>query len=185
MAWLAGERVTLRAWERDDVRLRWEADQTPDAHEPRMRDWHEPPVSLQRREQEFDAQQSEPDPTVVALVIETDGHVVGDINIFDIDQRNRSAIIGLSIWHGEDRGRGYASDAMRTMLAWAFDQMNLHRIELTVDPRNIAARRVYEKMGFVEEGRRREGHFDGGRYTDEVMMGLLDREFRARYGCAP
>ena len=180
MAWIAGERVVLRSWERDDIQVRWETDQTADNTETRMRDWHEPPRSLQQREAEFEAQQAEPDASTVALIIEADGRPVGDINLFHIEPRNSNAAVGMSIWRAEDRGRGYGSDAMRAMLAWAFRQMNLHRVELSVDPANAQAIAVYRKAGFVEEGRRREAHFTDGAYTDDLMMGILRRDFEAQ-----
>lgn len=179
MAWIAGERVILRSWERDDVRVRWETDQTPDNTEIRLRDWHEPPRSLQQREAEFDALQAEPDSTSVALIIEAEDRPIGDINLFHIDTRNSNAAVGMSIWRAEDRGRGYGSDAMRALLAWAFRQMNLHRVELSVDPSNAAAIAVYRKAGFAEEGRRREAHFSDGAYVDDIMMGILRRDFEA------
>ena len=185
MAWIAGERTILRSWERDDVRLRWETEQTADSTEPRYRDWHEPPKSLAQREGEFDVQQAEPDPTTVALVIVAGERVVGDINLFHIDTRSRNASVGLSIWRPEDRGCGYGTDAMRALLRWAFRQMNLHRVELSVDPSNTAAIRSYAKAGFSEEGRRREAHFTDGVYVDDVMMGILRREFEARECRAP
>lgn len=180
MAWIAGEHVTLRAWERDDIKVRWESDQTADAEEQRMRDWHEPPKSLVQREAEFDAQQAEPDPATVALIIEAEGRVIGDINFFHVETRNRTASVGLSIWRPEDRGRGYGTDAMRALLRWGFAQMNLHRVELSVDPANERALRVYEKLGFEREGLRREAHYADGRYTDDVIMGILGRDFLAR-----
>ena len=90
MAWITGERVVLRAWERNDVHVRWETDQTADATETRLRDWHSAPRSLAQREGEFDAS-SEEDETVVALVIMADDRVIGDINLFEIDRRNRLA----------------------------------------------------------------------------------------------
>lgn len=179
MAWIAGQRVVLRAWERDDVRSRWEADQTADATEMQLRDWHEPPRSLAYREQEFDASVAEADDHVVALIIEADGRAVGDINLFDIDRRNRRASVGLSIWRPEDRNRGIGTDAMRALLAWAFREYNLHRVDLSVDPANKVAIHVYEKLGFVHEGRRREAHYGGGDYVDDVIMGLLSPEFDA------
>lgn len=180
MAWIAGDRVVLRAWERDDIRVRWETDQTADATEQRLRDWHEPPKSLQQREAEFDALQGEPDLTTVALIIEADGRAVGDINLFHIDQRNRCASIGLSIWCEDDRGHGYGTSAMRALLGWAFGQMNLNRVELSVAPDNTRAMKMYEHLGFTHEGRRREAHFEDGRYVDDVMMGILSREYEAR-----
>ncbi|MEX2247706.1 MAG: GNAT family protein [Dehalococcoidia bacterium] len=180
MAWIAGTRIVLRAWERDDIRARWEADQTPDATEQRLRDWHGPPRSLEQREQEFEDDQAEPDAASVSLIIEAEGRPVGDVNLFEMDDRNRHGRVGLSIWRGEDRDRGYGSDALRTMARWAFRQMNLHRLELSVDPRNDRAVHVYRKLGFVEEGCRRECHFDDGAYGDELVMGLLRTEFEAR-----
>jgi len=65
MAWLAGEHIVLRAWERDDVRALWESAQTVDDSGQRLRDWLEPPKSLAQLEQEFDANVSDPDPAVV------------------------------------------------------------------------------------------------------------------------
>ncbi len=180
MAWIAGERVVLRAWEREDVKLRWETDQTADATELRLRDWHGPPQSLQQREAEFDASQAEADPGTVSLIIQRDDQVVGDINLFHIDVRNRNASVGLSVWRADDRGKGYGSDALRSVLRWAFSELNLHRVELSVAPENAAAIHVYEKLGFVHEGSRREAHFSDAAYGDDVMMGLLRREFDAR-----
>ncbi|MEX0749611.1 MAG: GNAT family protein [Dehalococcoidia bacterium] len=178
MAWIAGDRVVLRAWEREDVQARWEADQTADATEMRLRDWHEPPRSLAYREQEFETAIAEPDEHVVALIIEAEGRAVGDINLFEIDARNRRASVGLSIWRPDDRNKGHSTDAMRALLRWAFGEYNLHRVELSVDPANAAAIRVYEKLGFVREGCRREAHFGGGGFVDDLMMGLLRPDFR-------
>lgn len=180
MAWIAGEKVTLRAWERADVHTRWETDQTADSTEARLRDWHEPPKSLQQREAEFDAQQTEPDPATVALIIEADGRVVGDINLFHYDAKNRNASIGLSIWRREDRDRGYGSDAMRALMRWGFREFNLHRIELSVAPENERALHLYAKLGFAMEGRRRESAYADGHYNDEIIMGVLRSEFEAR-----
>lgn len=177
MAWIAGERVVLRAWERNDIRARWEADQTADTTEVRLRDWHEPPRSLAYREQEFDAAITEPDESAVQLIIEAEGRPVGDINLFEIDVRNRRASIGLSVWRQDDRNKDYGTDAMRALLGWAFREYNLHRVELSVDPSNAAAIRVYEKLGFVPEGRRREAHYSGGIFIDDITMGLLRSEF--------
>ncbi len=180
MAWIAGERIVLRAWERDDLRPHWDAAQTADAGGQRLRDWHEPPRSFQQIEQDFDTWHAEPDPTVVRLIIEADGRAIGDIDLFHVDQRNRNALVGLGIWSADDRNRGYGTDALRTMLRWAFRHLNLHRVELSVEPENVNAIHVYEKLGFVSEGLRREHHYDDGCYRDERIMAILRREFEAQ-----
>ncbi len=179
MAWIAGERVVLRAWERSDVQALWDATQSGDATGQRLRDWHEPPRSLYQREQEFEAFQSDADPAVVRMVIEAEGGAVGDIDLFHIEPRNRNALVGLGIWRPEHRDRGYGTDALRTMLGWAFRHLNLRRIELSVEPENARAVHVYEKLGFVVEGCRREHHYDDGCYRDELIMAVLRREFEA------
>jgi RimJ/RimL family protein N-acetyltransferase len=177
MAWIAGDRIVLRAWEREDARARWEADQTADPTEVRLRDWHEPPKSLQQREAEYDAREADESGATLAFIIEAEGQPVGDVNLFSIDQRNRSAALGLSIWRPEHRDRGYGTDAIRALLRWAFRELNLHRVELSVDPGNARAVHVYEKLGFTPEGRRRESAFSNGGYVDELLMGILAHEF--------
>jgi RimJ/RimL family protein N-acetyltransferase len=179
MAWLAGEVVTLRAWERDDVRAAWQAAQSVDGKGEQLRDWRKPPRSLAEMEREFEANAADPPADVLEFLIQADGRPVGDIDLFRIDERNRSAMIGIGIWSAEDRGKGYGYDALRTVVRWAFEHLNLHRIELNVDPENAAALRIYERAGFVVEGRRRKHHFERGAYHDELTMGILREEFQA------
>jgi RimJ/RimL family protein N-acetyltransferase len=186
MAWIAGDRVGLRAWERDDVQACWEAAQNDDASGQRLRDWHEPPRSLYQREQEFETFQTDTDPSVVRMIIEADGRAVGDIDLFHIEARNRNALVGMGIWRAEDRDRGYGTDALRAMLRWAFRDLNLRRVELSVEPENARAVHVYKKLGFVMEGCRREHHYDDGCYRNELIMAVLRREFETPdNGAAP
>jgi RimJ/RimL family protein N-acetyltransferase len=104
------------------------------------------------------------------------------VDLFRIDERNRSATVGLGIWRAEDRGKGYGYDALQALMRWSFDHLNLHRVELSCDPENHPARAIYEKVGFVLEGRRRKQHFQRGDYHDELIMGLLREDFDAREG---
>ncbi|KAH9838845.1 putative gnat family protein [Teratosphaeria destructans] len=78
------------------------------------------------------------------------------------------------------QGRGYGSEAIRWTLRWAFEYGNLHRVELSAFEWNEGARRLYERLGFVPEGRRRKALFYKGRYWDMVEMGMLAEEWRAR-----
>ncbi|HIC94568.1 MAG TPA: N-acetyltransferase, partial [Anaerolineae bacterium] len=63
------------------------------------------------------------------------------------------------------------------LLGFAFREMNLHRVYLSVHDYNERAIRCYEKCGFRHEGRLREALFRDGRYHDELMMGILREEF--------
>ena len=77
-------------------------------------------------------------------------------------------------------GKGYGADAMRLLLDYAFSELNLHRVQLTVFAYNERAIALYEKVGFVREGAYREFLYrDGARY-DMYLYGLLRREWEAR-----
>lgn len=182
MAWIAGDLVVLRAFERDDVRVMWEAAQSPDGRGEQLRDWRKPPRSLAEMEREFDRNAEDPAADVLEFLIQVDGRAVGDVDLFEINDRNRCAMVGIGIWSAGDRGKGYGYDALRALVGWAFDHMNLQRIELSCDPDNAPARHIYERCGFVLEGRRRKRHYELGAYHDELIMGLLRDEFYAAGG---
>jgi RimJ/RimL family protein N-acetyltransferase len=94
-----------------------------------------------------------------------------------VDWRNRDAWLGIGIGNREDWGKGYGSDAMRLAVRYAFTELGLHRVSLTVLGSNPRAQRAYEKAGFVVEGRQRGlSHYDGQR-VDEVYMGILRDEW--------
>jgi RimJ/RimL family protein N-acetyltransferase len=120
----------------------------------------------------------------LGFAIETLGDppvLVGNISIFGIRAKDRSATLGIAL--GRDHlGRGYGTDAMRVIVGYGFRELGLHRIQLGVAPFNPAGIRAYEKAGFVEEGRLRESVLHDGRWYDEVLMSVLDHEWAARRG---
>lgn len=181
MAWIAGDRIILRAWERDDVGTSWEAAQSPDGKGEQLRDWRKPPKSLEIMQREFDQSIVGPPADVLEFIIAAAANErpIGDIDLFRIDERNRCAMVGMGIWHAADRGHGYGLDALRTLVRWAFDHLNMHRIELSADPNNAPAVHIYEKCGFQREGISRLRHFEDGTWHDELNMGLLRADFDA------
>ena len=94
---------------------------------------------------------------------------------------HRRTMLGINIITGYQR-QGYGSEAIRWALKWGFVYANLHRIELGAYEWNSRAIRLYERLGFVPEGRRREHIWFRGRYWDLIEMGVLEHEWRARYG---
>jgi RimJ/RimL family protein N-acetyltransferase len=69
--------------------------------------------------------------------------------------------------------KGYGTDAMRTFLRFGFEEMNLNRIDLTVDARNGRAIACYRKCGFVEEARLRQDRYSEGAYHDTLIMAVV------------
>jgi len=90
---------------------------------------------------------------------------------------HRYTTIGISI-HGDYQGQGYGSEAIRWVLRWAFDTAGVHRVGINVFEYNDGARRLYEKLGFKQEGVVREHWWHEGRWWDDVQFGMLESEWR-------
>lgn len=88
----------------------------------------------------------------------------------------RSASLGYCL-NQTEWGRGYATEAARTLLQWAFDTLDLNRVQSETDTRNIASARVLEKLGFELEGTLREDCIVNGDVSDSWVYGLLQRDW--------
>jgi RimJ/RimL family protein N-acetyltransferase len=117
--------------------------------------------------------------TTFAFVIHTleDGRLIGEIGLDGIRWTHGEAFVGIGLGDREDWGKGYGTDAMRILLRYAFTELNLHRVALTVFEYNPRAIRSYLKAGFVLEGRQRSYLNRDGRRWDMVFMGILREEW--------
>ena len=102
-----------------------------------------------------------------------DGKPVGSVYYRDIDNHNRSAEYGIFIGEESARGKGLGTETARLFTQFGFDTLHLHRISLRVLAENAAARRSYEKAGFVQEGVFRDMELLDGAYRDVVFMAKL------------
>jgi RimJ/RimL family protein N-acetyltransferase len=119
----------------------------------------------------------------LALAIETlDGVHIGQCGLHKGRPEDRHAELGIMIGDKDYWNRGFGTDAMLTLVRFAFEQMNLNKVALGVMEFNERAQAVYRKVGFVEEGRAREDYYQDGRYWDIVRMSVLRREFDALHG---
>lgn len=175
---LKGSRTTLRALEPSDAETMrsWYHD-----HEFSVLDGNIYPSSLEGI-REFLRSLPSPAFTDVSLGIENEkGSLIGIVRLKRGSAENRNADFGIAIerthWN-----LGYGTGATRAILGFAFGEMNLHRVQLGVLEYNTRAIRCYEKCGFIEEGRQRHSKFRDGRYWDNIMMAILDREFARTSG---
>ena len=115
---------------------------------------------------------------MLQLAIEMQGSVAGTVTLYKLDRGNRRCEIGFMLarphW-----GRGLMQEALPAVLDYAFDVMDMHRIEADVDPRNTASSRLLERLGFRHEGRLRERWFVNGEVCDSDYYGLLRHEWRS------
>ncbi|MGC1206484.1 MAG: GNAT family protein [Ornithinimicrobium sp.] len=129
------------------------------------------------------------DRIVWVIVDRASGQIVGESVISDLDPGNRSC--SFRIWISGARGRGLGTEATRLSVQHAFD-LGVNRVELEVYAFNPRARHVYEKVGFVHEGFKRQALLFEGEWIDAEMMSCLVDEWvdsgsdgKGRYAVSP
>ena len=105
---------------------------------------------------------------------ETDQSLLGAITLSNV-RRGVAESGTLGYWIGERcAGRGHATAAVRAMVAYAFDELALHRVEAACVPSNTASRRVLEKGGFQHEGQARAYLKINGAWADHLLFGIVN-----------
>jgi len=168
---LVGALVRLRPRMREDIALfvRWYSD-------PEVRHWlhlsEAPAPTLESERLRYEV--SERDPTRLTWVIETlDGVAIGNVSLVAIDELHGRAELGIGIGERTYWGRGYGTDAIRVVLRFAFEDMELRRVTLITDADNARGIRCYEKCGFVPEGTLRGHRLRHGKPIDMVAMAVM------------
>jgi RimJ/RimL family protein N-acetyltransferase len=178
---IAHGQVFLRPAEREDVPLfvRWLGDARTTRNLSMVA-----PMSIAMEEDWFEkvVENQGQDRYHFVICLLSDDRPIGTCGLFELDLRNGSAGLGISIGDPADTGRGYGSDAMRALVGWAFDMLRLERVWLDVYAVNDDARRLYERLGFVHEGVGRHAAFRFGEYVDLHRMSILSGEWRATQG---
>lgn len=103
--------------------------------------------------------------------------LIGFIGLFDLFQQHGDTLVAIALGERKYWGNGYGTDAMRIMLRYAFNELNLSRVGLIVFEYNPRAIRSYEKVGFIPEGRVRGAMHREGRRWDFLYMGILREEW--------
>lgn len=97
---------------------------------------------------------------------------IGTIGLHEINRATNRAVAGYVV-AAEARGNGFAARALRLLCGFAFEDMRLSRVEVTIEPDNRPSRATAEAVGFREEGRLRSYMTIAGARRDMVMYGLL------------
>ncbi|QIQ01896.1 GNAT family N-acetyltransferase [Streptomyces liangshanensis] len=150
-----------------------------------MRYWDSPPWTERARADRFLAstRKAADEGTGVRVAVDraSDGAFVGWCGLTGWNPDYRSASLGYcldeAMW-----GHGYATEAARALLGWAFDTLDLNRVQAEADTRNDASARVLEKVGFVREGTLREDCVVNGEVSDSWVFGLIRREWHPSAG---
>ncbi len=175
---LRGARVCLRALRADDVPALFALQSDPVG----MRHWSYPALTHVEQAQEVFERNERcaraGDCCPWAITLTGDDALIGTCTLFALDRNHRRALLGYAL-RREHWGNGYAQEALRLALGFAFGPLRLHRVEADVDPRNTASLRLLERLGFAREGLQRERYFVAGEVQDSALYALLAREFGA------
>ena len=129
---------------------------------------------------EYLEKNSNPEATFGIVTLNED-KMIGSISLEKISNINRTATLGIFIGDKDYWSKGYGSEAIKLLLDYGFNYLNLHSINLTVMSFNERAVKCYKKCGFKEVGRKREDKFVNGAYYDTIIMDILESEFKESY----
>ena len=115
------------------------------------------------------------------LLLDRRGQIVGESVINEIDWEMRKANYRVAIFSPSARGKGLGTWMAEKACETAFGELGLHRLELDVYSFNPRAERAYEKAGFRREGVLRDGIRDGEGYADDILMAILEEEWRGAH----
>jgi diamine N-acetyltransferase len=98
---------------------------------------------------------------------------VGTIDLYDYDPHHHRAAVGIMILR-EERGKGFAAEALGLLIEYAFNILNLHQLYCGISTKNKKSLRLFQKQGFVRCGVKKEWRYEGGNWVDEIQLQLLN-----------
>ncbi|WP_227133990.1 GNAT family N-acetyltransferase [Halorubellus salinus] len=176
---LRGDRVSLHTIEEADLDLLNENVNDPRVRRPLT---SATPTTMRSTEEFHEDVVSDDDSVNLLICVDGDDgdpEPVGDIALFKIHERTRWGELAIAI-HPDHWSKGYGTEASRLLVEYAFDERNLNRVQARVMAANDASRRIWETLGFEQEGRLRENQFVDGEYVDTLYFGLLEADWRDR-----
>jgi RimJ/RimL family protein N-acetyltransferase len=172
-----GKKVVLRAIEESDLPLlqKWSNDPTIQSM---LGGWHFP-VNLQDQRKWFEAISLNSPNQRFAIETAEDG-LIGTTNLVAIDWQNGNAFHGMLIGDKDLRGKGYALDAVMTLMRFAFEECGLHRLDGDMIEYNAASLKFYlEKCGWNQEGIKKGWYFRKNQRWDKVIVGITKDDYIA------
>lgn len=176
---LTGDRTVLRPFTEADAAVMAEIIEDPEVV--RFTGEASEEFPMERLRSWYGSRSAQNDRLDLAVTDRATGELVGEVVLYEWDATARSCTFRTLVGP-RGRGRGIGTEATRLIVGHGFEQLGLHRIQLEAYGHNPRALRVYEKVGFVVEGVRREADFRDGQWLDWVMMAVLDHEWAAHHG---
>ena len=171
---IQGKNVVLRAISMKDANLLMEL--INDAETEKMLGGSSFPVSLEGQEKWISAQTGRIDVLRCIVALKENEEGIGTVILSDIDTKNGVAQVHIKMDKQRGRGKGYGSDALNTIVNYAFGEMRLNCIYADVLEYNTVSQKLFEKCGFHRDGVLRSRVFKGGRYINVVSFSRLKED---------
>lgn len=171
-----GKKVKLRGLKMEDVERAYEYMSDPEVLL-NLSPGIPYPMTLERERQWFESQIEMKDTYNFSIEDIETGLYIGGCGINKIDWKNSIATVGIYIGDRDFRDKGYGTEAMKLLIHFIFNQMNINRIQLFVFSFNERAISSYKKNGFIEEGRMKQAVYRNGEYHDEIVMAILRENY--------
>ena len=172
----SGEKVRLREYRREDVKTAQRF-----MNDSEIMKFLRPNVpylyKLEDEQKWFERVSSTNDTYTFAIETLNDNRYIGGCGVEKVDWKNSVVTVGIFIGDKDYWGKGYGTDAMKILIRFIFEQMNINKVNLHVYSFNERAMKSYKKCGFVKEGALRQELYKDGKYHDIVVMGLLKEEY--------
>jgi RimJ/RimL family protein N-acetyltransferase len=141
------------------------------------------PLSVERVKRNYQVLERGPDGQYhFSIRLRADDRLIGFIRLQHVGWTNGTAMLVMAIGDPADRGQGSGGEALRMVMRYAFDELNLYRLGGAMFEYNTGALRFFSRHGFVEEIRQRQAVHRDGRRWDVIWLGLLREEWSRAAG---
>lgn len=113
----------------------------------------------------------------LAIISKEENKHIGNIKLGPINRMHLFANMGIIIGEKNYWGKGYATEAIKIVVDYAFNKLNLHKITAGVYVENTRSKKVFLKAGFKKEGILKKHYFYNGKYIDAIILGVINERF--------
>lgn len=139
-----------------------------------------PVLSLENQYAYYDKLKNDNSRYVFAICLKSNDLHIGNVAIGNIDFINKHGMFSIFIYDIKYRYGGYGTESTLLLLDFAFFRLNLNKVHLRTSPSFKSAIKMYEKIGFVQEGLMRQHYYCGGNYEDKIIYSILKSEYKGK-----
>ena len=110
----------------------------------------------------------------LVITIASEKRAIGFIDLFDFEPKHKRVGLGIVIFSEEDRGKGFAFQALEVICKYVFSHLNVHQVYANITEDNKRSIELFKKAGFLESGVKRDWVFAHGGYKNELIFQLVN-----------